>query len=106
MDTLGDHFGENASLDEAARTRILAYLAGNSAEASRSKMSRRILSSMRDTETPLRISDTPYFKRQHDEFPPNVFKRKSIASPANCAACHPEAENGDFNEHRVKIPKN
>jgi len=106
MDTLGDHFGENASLDEAARVQILDHLVSNSAEGSRSKRSRKILSSIRDTETPLRISDTPYFKKEHDEFPPDVFKRKSIVSPANCAACHPEAEKGDFNEHRVKIPKN
>ncbi len=106
MNTLDNHFGENASMDEGARTQILSYLVGNSAETSRSKMSRKILSSIRDTEIPLRISDTPYFKKQHDEFPPDVFKRKSIASPANCAACHPAAEKGDFDEHRVKIPKN
>ena len=106
MNTLDNHFGENASLDDAARTQILAYLVGNSAETSRSKMSRKILSSIRDTETPLRISDTPYFKKQHDEFPSDVFKRKSIATPANCSACHPAAEKGDFDEHRVRIPKN
>ena len=106
MNTLDDHFGENASLDEAARTQILAYLAANSAETSRSKMSRKILSSIKDTDTPLRITGTPYFKKEHDEFPPDVFKRKSIVSPSNCAACHPAADKGDFDEHSVKIPKN
>jgi hypothetical protein len=106
MNTLDDHFGENATLDEAARTQILAYLAANSAETSRSKMSRKILSSIKDTDTPLRITGTPYFKKEHDEFPPDIFKRKSIVSPSNCAACHPAADKGDFDEHSVKIPKN
>jgi len=106
MNTLDDHFGENASLDEAARTQILAYLAGNSAETSRSKMSRKILSSINDADTPLRITGTSYFKKEYDEFPPDVFKRKAIVSPSNCAACHPAADKGDFNEHNVKIPKN
>jgi Dihaem cytochrome c len=90
----------------AARTQILAYLAGNSAETSRSKMSRKILSSIDDADTPLRITGTRYFKKEHDEFPPDIFKRKSIVSPSNCAACHPAADKGDFDEHKVKIPKN
>jgi len=106
MNTLENHFGENAFLDEAARTQILAYVVGNSAETGRSKMSRKILSSIKDTETPLRITDTPYFKRKHHEVRPDVFKRKSIVSPSNCAGCHPGAGNGNYDEHKVKIPKN
>ena len=106
LDTLDNHFGENASLDEAVRTQILSYLVGNSAETGRSEASRKILSSINNSETPLRISDTPYFKRKHREVRPDVFKRKSILSPSNCAGCHPSAEKGDYNEHKVKIPKN
>jgi Dihaem cytochrome c len=106
MNTLDNHFGENASLDEAARTQILSYVVGNSAETSRSEASRKILSSINDTDTPLRISDTPYYKRKHRKIQPDVFKRKSILSPSNCAGCHPSAEKGDYNEHKVKIPKN
>lgn len=106
MDTLDNHFGENASLDEAVRTQILSYVVGNSAEVGRSEASRKILSSINDTDTPLRISDTAYFKRKHRKIQPDVFRRKSILSPSNCAGCHPAAEKGDFNEHRVKIPKN
>jgi hypothetical protein len=105
MDTLAGHFGENASLDEPTRANILAYLVANSAETGGSKKSRKMLSSIGSGETPLRITEIPYFKREHDEIRPEVFKRKSIVSPANCAACHPAAEQGDFDEHRVRIPK-
>jgi len=106
MDTLDSHFGDSATLDEATRAEILTYLVKNSADSSSSKLSRKMLASLSGTETPLRISDTPYFKRKHREVRPNVFKRKSIGSPANCAGCHLTAEQGDYDEHKVKIPKN
>lgn len=106
MGALDRHFGENASLDEAARTKIRDYLAANSAETGRSKTSRKILSSIRDSDTPLRISETPYFRHEHDEVRPEVFERKSVVSPANCGACHTGADKGDFDEDRVRIPKN
>jgi hypothetical protein len=105
MDTLAIHFGENASLGEPARSQILAHLVGNSAETAGRRMSRKILSSIGSGETPLRITETPYFKEEHDEVRPEVFKRKSVVSPANCPACHTGAEKGDFDEDRVKIPK-
>ena len=106
MNTLDSHFGDSATLDEATRAEILTYLVKNSADSSSSKLSRKMLASLSSTETPLRISDTPYFKRKHREVRPNVFKRKSIGSPANCAGCHLTAEQGDYDEHKVKIPKN
>lgn len=105
MNTLDDHFDENAALDDTTRAQILEYLVSFSAETSSSKMSRKLLSSISDAETPLRISETPYFKRKHHKIRPEVFTRKSIVSPANCAACHPKAENGDYDEDAVKIPK-
>jgi len=27
-----------------------------------------------------------------------------VGSPANCVACHADAERGDFNEDKVRIP--
>lgn len=105
MATLDSHFGDSAALDDALKSEILGYLVKNSADASSSKISRKMLASL-GSETPLRISDTPYFKRKHREVRADVFKRKSIGSPANCTACHLSADRGDYNEHKVKIPRN
>jgi hypothetical protein len=105
MNTLDDHFDENAALDDTTQSLILEFLLSFSAETSSSKMSRKLLSSISDAETPLRISETPYFKRKHHKIRPEVFTRKSIVSTANCAACHPKAENGDYEEDDVIIPK-
>jgi len=106
MGSLDNHFGDSATLDEATRSGILDYLVKNSAETSSSKMSGKLLASIGKTEAPLRITDTPYFKRKHREVRADVFKRKSIGTPANCVSCHVTAEKGDFDEHKVKIPKN
>jgi hypothetical protein len=34
-----------------------------------------------------------------------VFRRASIKSAANCTACHGGADQGNFSEHAVRIPK-
>ncbi|MFA7383928.1 MAG: diheme cytochrome c [Desulfurivibrionaceae bacterium] len=106
MGALDTHFGDNAALDEATRAEILAYVVKNSAETSSAKVSRKILASLGSTEVPLRITETSYFKRKHREVRAEVFKRKSIGSPANCGGCHVTAAKGDYDENKVKIPKN
>lgn len=106
MNSLDNHFGDSAALDNETRAGILDYLVKNSAETAASKLSGKILATIGKTETPLRITDTQYFKRKHREVRAEVFKRKSIGTPSNCTACHLTADKGDFNEGKVKIPKN
>jgi hypothetical protein len=96
MTGLDDHFGENASLDQAVADDITAYLTANAADAPGSKS--RWLRGLKDTDTPLRISDTPRFRRAHGEVSEAVYKRKDIGSKSNCAACHQGAEAGHYNE--------
>ncbi len=105
MGGLDQHFGENASLDAATQAEITRFLAANSADKQDNRRSRRILQSIAANEAPLRISETAYFQAKHDEISPTTFKRKSVGSQSNCAACHQGAEQGDFSESRVKIPR-
>lgn len=105
MGTLDKHFGENAELDAKTNKEITDFLVQNSSDKVRSKRGDKILASMGNQPEILRISQTDYFKRKHDELSPSVFKRKSIGSPANCLACHAGAEKGDFSEDNVIIPK-
>jgi len=55
----------------------------------------------------LRITETAWFQRKHDshEIRPEIWKRASVKSPANCGACHPGAGKSDFGEDRVRIPR-
>jgi len=105
MGGLDKHFGENAELDAATRTEITKFLVENAADRANSRRSAKMNQSISSGSTPLRISETPYFVRKHDEIGANVWKRPQIKSAANCVACHKGAEQGNFSEHEVRIPR-
>ena len=90
MGGLADHFGSNAEVDAATRRTLDVWLAENG--------------SREGGDAPLRITSLGWWRREHDEIDTQVYKRKAIMSPANCAACHPGANEGAFGEHQVKIP--
>ena len=92
---LPNHFGTDASLDPAAVKELSTWLGANAATG------RRAVESPPDD----RITRSAWFTRQHDEVPAATWKRASIKSASNCAACHTGADRGDFNEHNVRIPR-
>jgi hypothetical protein len=99
MAGLDKHFGSDASLTPQENQAITTFLVNNASMPPSTRA--------RSAATPLRISETAWFQRQHDshEIRPEVWKRASIKSPANCAACHPGAAKGDFEEDRIRIPR-
>ncbi|MFV3415083.1 diheme cytochrome c [Pseudomonas nitroreducens] len=98
MKDLGDHYGSDASLDPEAEAVILDFLLQASAN-------NRLPVEGGTPGFPPRITETRWFLKKHDEVSPSTFKRPGIGSAANCAACHRDAEKGDFDEDRVRIPK-
>lgn len=105
MGGLDKHFGENASLDAKTKDEITKFLTTNSAENSSNRRGVKINQSMTPDSAPIRITETPYFIHKHDEINISVWKRPKIKSPANCIACHQNAEQGVFSEHEVSIPR-
>jgi len=105
MTGLEDHFGDNAELDAETQKSLLDYLVANSADKSNYKRSKRIMGSLRQGEVPLRISDTLYFKKKHDEIPLRyVVDNKDVGSYSKCEACHKRAEAGSYDDDEVDIP--
>jgi len=95
MGRLAAHFGSDASLDEATAQAIGAWLEANAASGKRAA-----------TPPPEnRITRSSRFLHKHGEIAPSAWRRPSIHSPSNCAACHPAAEKGAFNEHDVRVPR-
>ena len=94
MSDLEKHFGTDASLDPQTTAMITAFLEQNAGRE-------RSFS----VQPVLRISDTRWFVHEHDEVSSSVWKSPKVKSPSNCAACHSNAEQGDFSEHNVHIPK-
>jgi hypothetical protein len=94
MSSLSKHFGTDASLDPKTQTELTNWLVKNA--ATRQKYS--------ETAPDNRITKTFWFIRKHDEVRPDVWRRASIKSPANCTACHIDAANGIFSEKNLRIP--
>lgn len=105
MGGLKDHFGENATVDPATADKVTRFLVENAADQTASRRSQKIANSIAADATPLRITETNYFKRQHHEVSSKVWRRKSVGGPSNCAACHSRAEAGVFSEDEVRVPR-
>jgi len=105
MNGLDQHFGENASLDPVTQADILRFLEANATDSGNSRMGDKVMQRMGTDEAPLRITETRWFVRKHDEVPRATWSRKAVGSAANCAACHRQAEKGVFDEDTVRIPK-
>lgn len=97
MRNLGDHFGTDASIDDKAVAAQIAVFLEKSAG-----MSTRVAPA--DASVP-RVTETPWFVREHDEVAADVWKRPSIKSAANCGACHQAAADGNYSERGIRIPK-
>ena len=95
LERLDQHFGVDASLEPARVASIRSYLETHAAPSA---------TTANGTATP-RISTLPWFAREHAEIAADVWRRPSVRSRANCAACHATAEAGVFNEDGIRIPK-
>lgn len=105
MKDLENHFGTDASLELKDHNYILAYLKENSADnATQYKRSRKMNASISANQTPLKITEVPYFVREHREIPKRFVTQKEVGSLSNCIACHRTADKGIYSERAIKIP--
>lgn len=95
MAGLDKHFGTDASLEPAVAQEIGAFLEQHAGKRKQDPTAKPLL----------RISETRWFIREHDEVPDRVWKNPLVKSPANCAACHTLAESGDYRERNIRMPK-
>jgi cytochrome c len=95
MSNLPRHFGTDASLDAATVSDLTNWLGANAGTYKRA----------REVPPEDRITKSAWFIREHDEVAPDVWKRASVRGAANCAACHTQADKGDFNERAIRIPR-
>lgn len=105
MSTLDDHFGENAELSQTKRNEIGTYLAANAADVAPSRLSQRVVRALRNGDTPVRISEINYIRREHDRIPARMITgNPKVGSRSNCIACHTRAKEGFFDEDSASIP--
>lgn len=90
---LDRHFGVDASVDAATAASLRTYLAAHAQPPG----------SKRYEPAAARITQTRWFTREHRETAATAAKARPAAS--DCAACHPQAARGLFDEHDVRIPR-
>jgi hypothetical protein len=92
---LEQHFGADASVDPQVLEAIRAYLEPGARSRDTSAGGKPVL----------RISETAWFRHEHPRPGSSVWKHPDVESPANCGACHREAEAGDYRERSLRMPK-
>lgn len=106
MSELGRHFGEDASLperDAEALRNQLEALAGDGPRAVQAIAHRN--ARLAPSETPVRVTQMPFFAYMHDEVPASIWRRAKVGSKSNCIGCHPRADEGRYFEREILIPK-
>lgn len=93
---LNRHFGQDASLDPETLKTIDQYL---------TSQARRRPTLGADGAPLLRITETPWFRHEHDEIPAQIWRQAAVQSPARCEACHAGAARGQFSEHDIHFPE-
>jgi cytochrome b len=100
-----NHFEEDLALDEADVSTLLEFASVNSAEKINREMSWRTIHSLNGDDTPLRITETRYWKTTHADIDEAVWRHEKVNGKLNCAACHRDAEQGGFSNGAMALPK-
>jgi mono/diheme cytochrome c family protein len=95
MKGLDRHYGSDASMDAATTRQISGWLQANAGSG------RRI---SQDSPPQDRITRAAWFEREHRHIPAAAWTHRSVGSAANCAACHTDADQGQFSEHSLRVP--
>ncbi|MBF0333783.1 MAG: diheme cytochrome c [Alphaproteobacteria bacterium] len=82
MDTLSDHFGDDATLPPTTAAAIRRTLVAGAGRAGGA---------------PSRITETRFFRHEHD-FPDRVWNDPKVVTRSNCPACHRGAERGVYED--------
>lgn len=93
---LDDHFGEDASLDEATAATITSYLTANAAKGfgKEAKLQRGLAADA----VPLRITELPKWLDKHRKVPEWEWRHQEVRTKANCLACHLGADQGYYED--------
>ena len=97
-----DHFGEDLALDAAVVASLSSYASAHSAEHAETPAAWKIASRTPASSTPLRITETSYWKRRHSDLTEADWQR---VKKVGCADCHLDAELGTFEPGAIHIGK-
>ena len=87
----------DASLDNETVRHLINYHVEKSADSK--WWGGKFMRGLSADSAPLRITETPYWVREHnEEVPQKAWSDPKVKSKANCLACHPRAVKGDYDD--------
>ncbi|MCU0841092.1 MAG: diheme cytochrome c [Thiobacillaceae bacterium] len=96
MDRLGRHYGTDASLDDPTRQTLRTFLERHGNPRLRAPADKSGLP---------KLTATAWFRHEHGEVPARLWHDARVKSPANCIACHRNAEAGNYSEQDLALPE-
>lgn len=105
MQQQAQHFGKDLGLDSTVVAEIDKFLQDNSADTEMTEPARKIKLSIPADVTPLRVTETGYWRKKHDEISDEVWRDTRVRNKGNCGACHLDAEPGTFEDAAMRLPK-
>jgi hypothetical protein len=105
LDDRTDHFGEELALDEETAKQVLRYLSDNASDAGGRKKGRKFARGLAPGDTPIRITDTPRWRKKHHELSESVWADPRIGFKGECDVCHTEARRGRYDDDAgLRVP--
>ncbi len=104
MQTLDEHFGEDASLMPEPAERITALLIehGNGTWDTEAANELR---GQQDPAEPMAVTSNRWWAEHHRDLEEAALASPDVRSPGNCEACHLDAVQGRFGGHRIDVPR-
>lgn len=100
-----DHFGEDLVLDADVIASLQAFALAHAAEQGESEAAMKIAASTVAADSPLRITETEYWRRKHADIVETAWKTASVHGKGDCGACHYDAEAATFEDSAMRIPR-
>lgn len=106
MEQQASHFEEDLYLEQDTVKKIEVFLIENAAEQGLTEAAWKIDRSIPKKETLLRITETDYWIKKHQDISDAVWEHPKVNGKVNCAGCHMDAEAGTFEDAAMHLPDN
>jgi len=100
-----NHFDEDLDFSNEYAQLLEEFAIQNSADKEQTEAARFIASTTPENFASLRITDTPYWKAEHNGIPASVWKTRRVNGFSECEACHRDALKGTFQDGAMDFPK-
>ena len=105
FDNQHTHFGEDLDLDKETLDGLLKFHLDNAADKGIDEPARKIIYYEPKDKTPIRVTDTVYWRKKHQDIKEVYWRHPKVKIRGNCNACHLDAKEGTYEDSDMRLPK-